>query len=216
MAVPGLASKNRRYGLDNVLANSSKQQASAVRMLQLFTIGWMCVELGVALFAGIRACSVALTAFGADSGIELLSAFVVLRRFASGPISERRAAQISAVLLYVLAAYILVTSVLILMSTRLQPEPTVLGIGLLIAAAIIMPLLGRAMKKLAAETGSRALRADVAQSNICAYMSWIALAGLLVNSFFRLARADSAAALLLLPIVLKEARDARKGEVCAC
>lgn len=202
--------------MEQVLANSPKQQASTVRILQLFTIGWMCVELGVALFAGIRACSVALTAFGADSGIELLSAVVVLRRFASGRISERRAAWISAVLLYVLALYILATSVLSFMSTRLHPEPTVLGIGLLIAAAIIMPLLGRAKKRLAAETGSRALGADAAQSNICAYMSWIALAGLLVNFFFHLAWADSAAALLLLPIVLKEAGEANKGEVCHC
>lgn len=202
--------------MEQVLASSSKQQASTVWMLQLFTIGWMCVELGVSLFAGFRACSVALTAFGADSGIELVSAFVVLRRFASGPISERRSARISAVLLYVLAAYILVTSALSFVSTRLQPEPTVLGIGLLIAAAIIMPLLGRAKKKLAAETGSRALNADAAQSNICAYMSWIALAGLLVNFFFHLAWADSAAALLLLPIVLKEAGEASKGEVCDC
>ena len=144
--------------MEHVLANQSKQQASTVRMLQLFTIGWMCVELSVALFAGIRARSVALTAFGADSGIELLSAFVVLRRFTAAPISERRAARISGLLLYVLAAYILVTSALSFMSTRLQPEPTVLGIGLLIAAAIIMPLLGRAKRKLAAETGSRALR----------------------------------------------------------
>ena len=202
--------------MEHVLANQSKQQASTVRMLQLFTIGWMCVELGVALFAGIRARSVALTAFGADSGIELLSAFVVLRRFTAAPISERRAARISGVLLYVLAAYILVTSLLSFMRTRFQPEPTVLGIGLLIAAAIIMPLLGRAKKKLAAETGSRALRADAAQSNICAYMSWIALAGLLVNFYFHLAWADSAAALLLLPIVVKEAGEASKGEVCEC
>lgn len=202
--------------MEQVLANPLKQQASTVRMLQLFTIGWMCVELGVALFAGIRASSVALTAFGADSGIELLSAFVVLGRFVSRPISERRAARTSAVLLYLLAAYILVTSILSFMSIRFQPEPTVLGIGLLIVAAVIMPLLGRAKKKLAAETGSRALRADAAQSSICAYMSWIALAGLLVNFFFHLAWADSAAAVLLLPIVLREAGEASKGEVCDC
>ena len=202
--------------MEQVLTNTSKQQASTVRMLQLVTIGWMCVELSVALFAGIRARSVALTAFGADSGIELLSAFVVLQRFASGSISERLAARISAALLYVLAAYIVVTSALSLVSTPLQPEPTVLGIGLLVVAAIIMPLLGRAKKKLAAETGSRALGADAAQSNICAYMSWIALAGLLVNFFFNLAWADSVAALLLLPIVLKEASEASKGEVCHC
>lgn len=194
----------------------SKQQASTVRMLQLLTIAWMCVELSVALFAGIRACSVALTAFGADSGIELLSAFVVLRRFTFGSISERRAARISGVLLYVLAAYILLSSALSLFSTEVQAEPTVLGIVLLSAAAIIMPLLGQAKKKLAAEIGSRALRADAAQSNICAYLSWIALAGLLVNLLFHLPWADSVAALLLLPIVLKEAGEASKGEVCEC
>lgn len=202
--------------VEQVLANPSKQQASTVRMLQLVTIAWMWVELSVALIAGIRAHSVALTAFGADSGIELLSAFIVLRRFASGSISERRAAHISGVLLYVLAAYILVTSALSLISTRLQPESTVLGIGLLIAAAIIMPLLGRAKKTLAVATGSHALGADAAQSNICAYMSWTALAGLLINLLFHLAWADSVAALLLLPIVLKEAGEASKGEICEC
>ena len=185
-------------------------------MLQLFTIGWMSVELGVALSAGFRARSVALTAFGADSGIELLSALIVLLRFVTESVSERHASRMSAVLIYVLAAYILVTSTLSIVATRLLPEPTMLGIGLLIAAAIIMPLLGRAKKKLAAKTGSHALRADAAQSNICAYMSWIALVGLLLNFFFHLAWADSAAALLLLPIVLKEAAEANKGEVCAC
>ena len=54
--------------------------------------------------------------------------------------------QNSALLPYVLAAYMLVNSALSFVSTRLQPEPTVLGIGLLIAAAIIMPLLGRAKR----------------------------------------------------------------------
>jgi divalent metal cation (Fe/Co/Zn/Cd) transporter len=75
-------------------------------------------------------------------------------------------------------------------------------------------LLGRAKKKLAMETGSKALNADAAQSNICAYMSWIALAGLSFKYFFHLPWADSLAALALLPIVLKEAGEARKGETC--
>ncbi len=188
--------------------------ASAVRRLQLITIGWMVVELAVSLYAGIRAYSTALTAFGADSAIELISAVVVLRRFTSGPATERRAARISGALLYMLAAYILVTSALSILSKHFQPEPTALGIALLMAAAIIMPMLGRAKKRLATQTGSRALNADAAQSNICAYMSWIALAGLAINFLFHLPWADSLAALLLLPIVIKEARQARNGELC--
>jgi len=174
----------------------------------------MVIELGVSLYAGIRACSIALTAFGADSAIELVSAVVVLRRFTLGPGTERRAARISGALLYILAAYILIISALSVFSKQFQPQPTLIGIVLLVAAAIIMPLLGRAKKKLATQTGSRALKADAAQSNVCAYMSWIALAGLLVNFLFHLPWADSLAALLLLPIVLKEAGAARKGEAC--
>ncbi len=195
-------------------AHTPNRQASAVRRLQWITIGWMVVELGVSLYAGISACSTALTAFGADSAIELVSAVVVLRRFTLGPGAERRAARISGALLYILAAYILVVSSVSIFSKQFQPKPTITGILLLVAAAIIMPLLGRAKKKLAQQTGSLALNADAAQSNICAYMSWIALAGLVVNFLFHLPWADSLAALLLLPIVLKEAGEARKGEVC--
>ena len=196
---------------------TADQQTSAIKRLQLITIGWMVVEFAVSLYAGISACSTALIAFGADSAIELISAVVVFRRFRSGPATERRAARISGTLLYVLAAYILVTSVFSIFSKRFQPEPTSLGIVLLMVAAVIMPLLGRAKRRLATQTGSRALNADAAQSNICAYMSWIALAGLIVNFFFHLPWADSLAALLLLPIVVKEAKEAREGEGCdAC
>lgn len=192
------------------------QQASRVRTLELVTIAWMTVELGVALFSGIRARSIALTAFGVDSVIELLSAGLVFRRFSLGPGAERCAVRISAVLLYALGAFILVSAVLSLLRIGPEPQPTVSGVLLLIVAAIIMPSLGRAKRKLARETSSRALNADAAQSNLCAYMSWIALAGLLLNLFFHLGWADSLAALLLLPIVLKEADEARRGEVCEC
>lgn len=191
-------------------------RSNPVLLLQTITIAWMTIELGISLYAGIRAHSVALTAFGADSAIELLSALIVLRRFAVGPSAERRAVRLSGYLLYVLAGFILITSALSFFKHELQPEPSVLGIALLMATAVIMPLLARAKKRLAAETGSRALSADGAQSSICGYLSWIALAGLLLNFLFHLAWADSAAALLLLPFVLKEAREASKGVACGC
>lgn len=190
--------------------------ASQVKVLQIVTIAWMVIEFSVAVFSGVRAHSVSLETFGADSAIELISAFVVLRRFALGRATERRAAQICSVLLYALAAYILVSVGLTLFHRRPAAEPTKLGIVLLVSAAIVMPLLGRAKRSLAAKSGSRSLRADAAQSNLCAYMSWIALTGLLLNTFFHIAWTDSIAALILLPIVLKEAAEAGKGEVREC
>lgn len=195
---------------------SIREHAPAIRRLQIITISWMCVELLVALVSGIRAHSVALTAFAGDSGVELLSAIVVLVRFRLGPGAEAKAARINAVLLYVLAGYVVLTSVLSLTSERLKPQPSLVGIGLLVAAATIMPILGAAKKRLAKSTGSSALRADAAQTNICAYMSWIALGGLILNATLHLSWADSVAALLLLPLILREANEARRGENCEC
>jgi divalent metal cation (Fe/Co/Zn/Cd) transporter len=56
--------------------------------------------------------------------------------------------------------------------------------------------------------------ADATQSAVCAYMSWIALAGLGMNAVFHLPWADSLAASLLIPLVVKEANDARRGKDC--
>jgi len=199
--------------IDNNATGESATAAFIVR-LQWITIAWMCLELFVAAFAGVRACSVALTAFAGDSAIELFSAMVVLRRFHIGIAAEKSAARMTSILLYLLAAYILISSSVALLSHRLEAKPSYIGIGLLIAASIIMPLLGRAKRRLAFETGSKALKADATQSSVCAYMSWIALAGLGMNAVFHLPWMDSAAALLLIPLVVKEANDARRGKAC--
>jgi divalent metal cation (Fe/Co/Zn/Cd) transporter len=45
-------------------------------------------------------------------------------------------------------------------------------------------------------------------------MSWIALGGLLLNALLHLSWADPVAALALLPIVIKEAKEALKGHAC--
>ncbi len=192
------------------------QHTSAVRRLQIVTIGWMTVELLVALISGIQARSVALTTFAGDSAVELLSAIVVLLRFRLGPGAEARASRINGMLLYALAGYVVLSSVFSLVSKRLKPESSLVGICLLLAAAMIMPILGAAKKRLAKATRSGALRADAAQSNICAYMSWIALAGLVLNATFHIPWADSIAALFLLPLILREAHEARQGETCDC
>ncbi len=197
-------------------AHASAEHAAAIRSLQIVTIVWMSIELLVTIAAGVHARSVALVAFGGDSAVELLSATVVLQRFHLGPSAERKAARINAVLLYALAAYVVLTSVLSFIDDRFRPRPSIVGIILLIAAAAIMPALGRAKRRLAVKTCSGALKADAAQSNICAYMSWIALAGLILNAGFHISWADSVAALLLVPLIVREANEARKGDICGC
>lgn len=143
-------------------------QSKAINRVQWLTVAWMCVEVAVALLAAIRAHSVALAAFGADSGIELLSAAIVLWRFRGDRRhAEITATRISAWLLVALAIYIAIASVTALIFRR-KPEASYSGMILLLAAALVMPWLGRQKRKLASAANSAALHADAAQSSICA------------------------------------------------
>jgi divalent metal cation (Fe/Co/Zn/Cd) transporter len=196
---------------------SSSPYQKQIALLQLITILWMCVEAAMAIFAALRAHSVALLGFGADSGIELASAVIVLLRFKRvSRISETKAARITGLLLFALAAFILGSSILTFINPRFRPEPSYLGIALLIAAAIVMPWLAARKRELAVRASSSSLRADATQNSVCGYLAWIALAGLVLNAAFHLAWADSLAALGLLPFVLKEAMEAQRGNSCIC
>ena len=193
------------------------EAAAAIRHIQWLTVGWMTIEVGIALVAALRARSVALAAFGGDSAIELLSAAVVLARFDStNRITEKSAGRIAGWLLVALGAFIAVQSVYTLTIARSKPKPSYLGIGLLFVAALVMPLLARRKRQLAIATNSAALRADAAQSSICGYLSWIALAGLLLNALVHASWADPVAALGLLPIIIKEAKESFQGRSCEC
>ncbi len=152
----------------------------------------MSVEAVLSLWAAWRARSPALLAFGGDSAVELLSAAVVLWRFHTDSAQERRerrATRIPGALLFALAAYVVVVSVMTLLGYS-EPKPTFLGIAVLVAAAAIMPWLAKEKRRLSVSTNSTALRADAAESALCAYLSVIALAGLMINAIWRVREAD--------------------------
>ena len=178
----------------------------------------MSVEAALSLLAAWRAQSPALLAFGGDSAIELTSAVVVLWRFrvyAADEHAERKAAHIAGVLLFALAASVVATSGRAILGYS-EPKPTLLGTAVLIAAAACMPLLAREKRRLSATTGSAALRADAAESALCGYLSLIALAGLLVNIVWHVPLADPVAALAIVPLVIREGREALRGKACGC
>jgi divalent metal cation (Fe/Co/Zn/Cd) transporter len=186
------------------------------RLAETLTLTWMVVELVVALWAGVAARSVALTTFGVDSGIELFTAFVVLRQLllhterASDEELDDRERQASRLVgwgLYGLIVYIVASSALSLASGS-RPESSRVGLALAIAALAIMPLLWRWRLALARRLNSPALRADAACSLVCIYMSAVLLAGLLLNSLFGWWWADPLAALAMIWWIRGEAREA--------
>ena len=125
---------------DNVYATSAGIPR-AVFWLQGITLAWMSIETAVSLYSAQQAHSAALLAFGSDSLVELLSAIVVLLSFVPAvPLNKERAERWAGVLLFVLAGVVAITAIAVLIY-RVQPETSRLGIGITIAALIVMPLL---------------------------------------------------------------------------
>lgn len=196
--------------------------------IELVTIVWMTIEASVALSVGFMTRSVSLQGFGMDSIIELLAGSILLWRLLveqrGGSVevveqAERRASWVTAVGLFALAAYIVADSAFSLI-TQTKPEASWWGVGLAIAAALIMPLLWQGKLRVAKQIGSAALKADAACSVTCAYMSLTLLVGLLLNRLFGWWWADPLAALGLLYFIIREGRgalhEARTGETCSC
>lgn len=189
---------------------------TTVFWLQGITLVWMLFECGISLTAAVTACSPSMLAFGSDSLVELLSATVVLLQFLPRfPLSPQRASRAAAVLLYALAVIVAGVSIASL-APRRRPETSLLGIGITIAALIVMPILARLKRREARRTGNIALAADAVQSATCAWLAAVALLGLAANALFRIPWFDSLAALAALPLLLKEARAAWRGQSCAC
>jgi divalent metal cation (Fe/Co/Zn/Cd) transporter len=178
--------------------------------LQALTVVWMAVEAFASLVGAWMARSPALLGFGGDSAIELFSAVVVFWRFrakSDSAAAEKLAARVAGALLLLLAAFVIASSALSLFGYR-EPQPSSLGIVVLMIAAAGMPWLARQKRMLASQLSSAALRADAAESALCGYLSLIGLAGLLANALFHAPWADSLAALALVPLIAKEAWEA--------
>jgi divalent metal cation (Fe/Co/Zn/Cd) transporter len=203
--------------MTSVLQVPTQETTRLIQRIQTVTIVWMTVEAAVSLSAAWKARSPALLAFGGDSAIELLSAVAVLWRFRTYAQegSEKQVARIAAALLFMLAAYVAVVSALTLLGHH-EAKTTYWGIAILVGAAAIMPWLTKEKRRLSAITGSAALRADAAESALCAYLSVIALIGLGLNAIWHIRWADPLAALVIVPLILWEGREAMHGKACGC
>jgi divalent metal cation (Fe/Co/Zn/Cd) transporter len=188
-----------------------------IHRIQTITIAWMSIEAALSLWAAWTARSPVLAAFGGDSAVELMSAAVVLWRFRThaSQHAEQRAGRVAGVLLFALAVGVVLASAMSLFGYS-EPKPSYMGMVVLMGAAIIMPVLAKEKRRLSALTGSAALRADAAESALCAYLSIIALMGLVVHAIWHVAWADPVAALAITPLIAIEAREVLRGKACGC
>jgi divalent metal cation (Fe/Co/Zn/Cd) transporter len=192
------------------------QRSHAVLWIQGVTLAWMLIECGASLYAAAVAHSPAMLAFGSDSLVELLSATLVLVQFSSPKmVSERNAGRIAGALLFLLALTVAAAAALSL-ALRLRPETSRLGMVITVAALVAMPILAALKRREARRTNNVALAADAIQSATCAYLALVTLTGLTANAAFHIPWVDSLAALVAVPILLREGRLAWQGHACGC
>ena len=99
---------------------------------------------------------------------------------------------------------------------RERPSRTIVGVVILVLSVFVMPLLARAKRKVADKMQSAALRAEAKQTSLCAYLSFIALAGVTLNAALGWWWADPIAALAMVPIIVLEGVAGVRGNVDDC
>jgi len=188
-------------------------------LLSYATIGYNSLEAIGSLIAGILAGSVALVGFGFDSVIEVTASFAAQWRLRSDldPNTRENAEvwtrRIVGACFIGLAIYILYDASNTLWQRR-APDRSLLGIAILALSVIVMPLLARQKKSVARALASGALEAEARQTSLCAYLSVIGLAGVLLNALIGWWWADPVAALVMVPIIGKEGVEGIRAREC--
>lgn len=158
--------------------------------------------------------SISLIGFGMDSVVESSSAAVMLWRLRSShPEAERRAQKLIGASLYALAAYVFYEASESLLSGE-GPAKSWVGIALAVSSLLIMPWLARAKRRVGHSIASAAMVSDSKQTELCAWLSAILLAGLGLHALFGWWWADAAAGLAMVPIIAREGYLAWQGHGC--
>jgi divalent metal cation (Fe/Co/Zn/Cd) transporter len=187
------------------------------RLLAWLSLGWMTIEGGVAVAAGLIASSPALIGFGFDSAIEGLASVIIIWRFAErralSEEAELRAQKLVAVSFFLLAPYVAYEALSTLIAGN-HPETSVIGIALSATSLALMPYLGMAKKRIGTRLESSATAGEGAQNILCAYLAAGVLAGLAASSLFGLWWLDPMVALGIAGLAISEGRESWHGESC--
>ena len=185
------------------------------------TLLYNVMEGVIALWAGFAADSNALIGFGFDSVIESAAAGVLLWRVTiesrgAPPETvehvERRSHRFIGITFFLLAGYILIDASLTLIRQQ-PPAESLIGIVLAIISLILMPALAYYKFRAADHLQSQALRSEAKETLACSYLSFTLLLGLSLNMIFpALWWADPAAALLMVPWLLREGKEGVRAE----
>jgi divalent metal cation (Fe/Co/Zn/Cd) transporter len=200
-------------------AETERLTRRGLRLAQL-TVAYNVAEGAIAITVGLLAGLVSLVGFGLDSGIESAAAVLVglrlaarLRNGEAEEAKERRTLKSVAVTFFVLAAYVVFEGVRSLIGGE-EPDSSIVGLVLLAASVVIMPVLAAAKKKVAMQLGGdRLILADAAETRICVLLSISTLLGLGLYAITGAAWLDPVAGFVIAAFAIHEGREAWEGEL---
>ena len=159
----------------------------------------------------------ALLAFGLDSVVELFAGGVLLWRFSGvregleEGAAEKRAQKLLGLSFLLLAAYIAIHSGANLLGWFPEPQPSLVGVGIVVASAVVMSVLYVSKMRIATRMQSRSLRAEALESLFCDLQDLSILVGLGLNTLLSWWWADPVSALVLVPLFVKEGLENLSG-----
>jgi divalent metal cation (Fe/Co/Zn/Cd) transporter len=207
----------------NGLAAASLEHTHAtlvrrVKLISWLSLAWMTAEGVIGVTAGIVANSIALIGYGLDSTIAGIGSSIIIWRFTGDRIrsdgAEVRAQKVVAVTFFLLAPYVMVEAVRRLIAGQ-EAAASWVGIVLAIVSVILMPVFGRAKRRLGNELGSAATAGEGTQNIFCAYLSLAILIGLGANALGGLWWADPAVALIVGTAAVRAGVRTWRGQGCS-
>lgn len=187
--------------------------------LAQFTVAYNVLEGIVSIVAGVTAGLVSVIGFGFDSAIESAAAVLVGLRLAArlrhGEADERRekiTLRFISITFFVLAAYVTVAGIHNLIVGE-QPTTSALGIVVLAASIVVMPVLAALKMRVGKQLGDKLILADAAETRICVLLSVSTLIGLLAFALTGAGWIDAVAGFVIALFAINEGREAWEGEL---
>ncbi len=205
---------------DTTLALGHDERATLVgrvKLISWLSLAWMTAEGVIGTVAGIMANSIALIGYGVDSTITGIASIIIIWRFTGARLNseqaEQQAQRIVAVTFFLLAPYIIVAAVHHLV-TGSEAQGSWVGIGLAVVSVTLMPIFGRAKKRIGNRLQSSATTGEGTQNILCAYLSLAILIGLAANAVLGLWWADPLVALVVATVAVQTGVRTWRGETC--
>lgn len=196
-------------------------------ILALITIFYNLVEGIVSVLFGLEDGTIALSGFGLDSFVEVISGIGIwhmIRRLRSNnninpDRFEQQALRITGTAFYILTFGLTVVAAVNLIQ-RHKPETTLWGIVIALVSIFSMWALIYYKLKIGRELNSQAIIADAHCTRACMYLSFVLLLSSIGYELTRIGGLDSIGAILIAWLSFREGREsfqkARGNIVCGC